>query len=187
MTAPTGSDDTRTASFGFREVPEAREGRPGARGLLLGRAQLRHHERPDERGRPPALEGRDGRMAQSAARLARAGRGRRHRRHRVPHRRPCAPARRRGARSRSATSMRTCWAKAWRALPRRARPGSNGSAAMPRSLPVPDASHGRLYDRLRHPQRDTYRPRAGRSAPRAEAGRALPVPGILPCRGTGPG
>ncbi len=51
----------------------------------------------------------------------------------------------------------------------------------------PRCQHGRLYDRLRHPQRDAYRQGAGRGAPRAEAGRPVPVPGILPRRRAGAG
>src|ERR1043166_7782874 len=42
---------------------------------------------------------------------------------------------------------------------------------------------GCLYHRLRHPQRDAYRARADRSTPRAEAGRAISLPGILARRG----
>src|SRR5690348_17472355 len=43
-------------------------------------------ERPDERGRPPHLEGCDGGMAQSPAGLEDVGCGRRYRRHRLPDR-----------------------------------------------------------------------------------------------------
>ena len=127
---PRMTDTPTPASFGFREVPE--DQKEGLVREVFSSVARRYDLMNDlmSRRRPPAVEGRHGRMAKPAARLAGAGRGGRHRRHRVPHRRGRGP-RRRGGRSRSATSMPTCWAKAC-AAPAKGEGAVAGSAATPK-------------------------------------------------------
>ena len=72
----------------LRDRAGGREGRAGARRLLVGRLALRPDERRDEPRRPPAVEGRDARLAGAAAGDAAARRRRRDRGHRLPLPRP---------------------------------------------------------------------------------------------------
>ncbi len=70
---------------------------PRRRRVRPGRGALRPDERPDERGRPPPVEGGAARLAGTAPRHAPARRRGRHRRHRVPRaraHRAAAPGRR---------------------------------------------------------------------------------------------
>ena len=66
--------------------------------------------------------------------------------------------RRRGRRSPSATSMQQMLGEGVRRAEEKGETRHRmGRAAMPRSLPLPDAQFRRLYHRLRHPQCDPYR------------------------------
>ena len=67
------------------------EARPGARRVRPGGLALRPDERPDERRRPPGVEGHDRRPPQPPARRAHRRLRRRHRRHRQAPGQACPP------------------------------------------------------------------------------------------------
>ena len=149
--------DPKTASFGFRDVPEAeKEGlvrevfsSVAARYDLMNDLMSARH--------PPHLEGRDGGMAEPAAGLAGAGCGGRHRRHRLSHRRD-------GARAAAAKpTITVCDINADMLGEGVRRAEEKGETAIAwvvrrcREAAVAGRAVRRLYHRLRHPQCHPYR------------------------------
>ena len=178
--ARTALSDGRPRLFRLPRGGDRRQAAAGRRRLRPRRRPLRPDERPDVGRPPPAVEGRARRLAGAAAPLVRAlpraRRRRRHRRHRLPHRRPLAS----GARSPSPTSTPRC-SPSGASAPRR-RPYADRVdfvEANAEELPFDDGALRRRHHRLRHPQRAAHRQGARRGLPRAEARRAVPVPGIL--------
>ena len=155
-----------SATFGYRDVDPAEK--PGLVRGVFDRvaAPLRPDERPDERGRAPALEGRRRRPAQSAARRDDRRLRRRHRRPGAAVRGAGAARRRRRRGGEPAPDRRGRLQRrdgGGRARARRRAARSPGPWATPQRLPLPDASADAYVDRLRPPQRHRH-PR--RAAPR---------------------
>ena len=141
-----------------------REGGAGPRRVPPGGLALRPDERPDERRRPPAVEGGAARLAGAAPRHAPARRRGRHRRHR--HALPAAAS--------TARAGSTLVDINDAMLARRPRPGAGRGLARRDRLAgrrrhgaaVPRPQLRRRHHRLRHPQRHPDRPRRWREARR---------------------
>ena len=141
---------------------------------------LRPHERPDVGRAAPAVEGRAGRLARrrradaasaTACSIVAGGTG--DVAFRIAERSP------RCRRHWSPTSMREMLAVGRRGAPRGMAERIEFVEANAEELPFADAAFRCRHDRLRHPQRAAHRPRPCRGLPRAQAGRAVPLPGVL--------
>ena len=155
-----------------------REAVAGQRRVPPRRQPLRPDERPDV-GRPaPAVEGRPGGLAEpaEAAGLVGARRGRRDRRRGAAHRRGLAPP---GLGHRARHQRLHAGGRPRARRSPRARREDRLRGGQCRGPAVCRRALRRLHDRLRNPQRAAYRGGARRGVPRAEAGRALPLPGVL--------
>ena len=171
-------------SASTRSTPDD-EGRPGPRRVPAGGLALRPDERPDERRRPPAVEGGAARLAGAAPRHAPARRRRRHRR-----RRHALPAAASTARAGSPwpTSTTPCSASA--ATGRWTPAGSarsTGSPADAMALPFADRSFDAVTIAFGIRNVTRIDQALARGAARAAAGRPLPVPGVLQGRPAGAG